>query len=66
MKQLKSSSKFKESVDESSIVVSFLKGDTRKPIITLKPNLKTSYVIRIIPVVSIFCQHSVSFLLLHF
>ena len=66
MKQLKSSSKFKDTVDESSIVVSFLKGDTRKPIITLKPNLKTSYVIRIIPVVSIFCQHSVSFLLLHF
>lgn len=53
VKHLKSSSsKFKDTVDVSSINISFLKGDTRKPIITLKPNMKTSYVIRIIPAVS--------------
>jgi hypothetical protein len=48
---LAATSRFNESVDRGSINVSFLKGDTRKPIITLKPNLKTSYVIRVIPVV---------------
>lgn len=49
LKHLKSS--FKDTIDMSSVNVSFLKGDTRKPILTLKPNLKTSYVIRVIPVV---------------
>ena len=56
-----SSSKFKETVDMNSITVSFLKGDTRKPIITFKPNLKSSYVIRIIPVVCQLSLHQIYF-----
>ena len=39
-------------LDTDSVRISYFKGDPRKPIILAKPNFKTKYVVRIIPIVS--------------